>query len=383
MRVPSFRRAAAMLVCGVIAVALAACTSGGQKAESSDLTSAPAKSAPGTMTAPASAPPTPGPSSRTPGSRCTLSTKLVPSCGLLWGVVTSPHTMARIGQVESRVGRTFNLVYRFHDVHDRLPIAMERQLVADGKILHVSIDATDFADQAQHAVTYRDIAAGRYDTDLTAEAQGVRSLRVPVFVTFDHEANIGSHARRGPPAEFVAAWRHLHDVFARAGASNAVWVWVMAGSTYNTPHARGMWPGNSYVDWIGWDVYDTGGCARGRIDSRAHVPFEHSMSVFYRWLQTNAAAEHIDLSKPMMLSEAASIPYPGDAALTASWYAAMPSVLARYPAIKAVTLWDNKGSSSSCDFTFDSDAAITRAVASAGRSPRLAAAEHVGNLPGR
>lgn len=328
---------------------------------------------------------TPSPSRTLPGSsrRCTLSAKLIPSCGVLWGIVASPHTTARIKQVESRVGRTFNLVYRFHDVEDTIPSALEKQSVAAGKILHLTIDSRDYSSTDTAAVSWTDVAAGNYDSSLTTEAKGIASLHVPVFVTFDHEANLSRRQQLGSPADFVAAWRHVHNLFGQAGASNAVWTWVMAGAADNLDRAAALWPGNSYVDWIGWDVYNGSGCSSNRIDPSKFRTFAESMGVFFSWLQHTGPTVGIDIRKPLMISEAASIVYPTAPNLTASWYAAIPSVLKAHPQVKAITLWDNQGSTSGCNYTFDSVPSVLSAVTAAGQEAPVANAMRVGNRPDR
>ena len=36
------------------------------------------------------------------------------------------------------------------------------------------------------------------------------------------------------PADFVAMWRHVHDIFVANGATNATWVWCPNVDAYNT-----------------------------------------------------------------------------------------------------------------------------------------------------
>jgi hypothetical protein len=106
------------------------------------------------------------------------------------------------------------------------------------------------------------IAAGRYDPYLRRFAAEVRSLRGEVALSFAHEMN-GSwypwgflHVR---PEEFVAAWRHVHDVLGAAGARRVIWVWTVA---HTAPQAGRLfapvgpyWPGAPYVNWVGLDIY--------------------------------------------------------------------------------------------------------------------------------
>jgi hypothetical protein len=72
------------------------------------------------------------------------------------------------------------------------------------------------------------IADGHSDAYITRFARAVRALNVPVVISFGHEMNGNWYpweTTQSTPAEFVAAWRHIHDLFIQAGASNVIWVW--------------------------------------------------------------------------------------------------------------------------------------------------------------
>ena len=58
------------------------------------------------------------------------------------------------------------------------------------------------------------------------------------------------------PAEFVAAWRRIHNLFTQAGASNVIWVWN-PNDIFPVPQVplKPYYPGNAYVDWIGITGY--------------------------------------------------------------------------------------------------------------------------------
>jgi hypothetical protein len=79
----------------------------------------------------------------------------------------------------------------------------------------------------------------------------------------------------------------------------------------------------------------------------------------------------MDPDKPMMISEAGSVVYPDTPQLTGQWYAEIPGVLAEYPQIRAIGLWDHTGNGL-CDYRFEDDTAVTKAVTRAGLEPRIA-----------
>ena len=105
-----------------------------------------------------------------------------------------------------------------------------------------------------HGVPLTQIAEGRYDRYIVNWAASLRDARVPVALSFGHEMNGGWFSwgsKDNTPAEFVAAYRHIHDLFQRFGASNVIWVW-----SPNVVSRPGMalapyWAGPAYVDWVG------------------------------------------------------------------------------------------------------------------------------------
>ena len=111
-------------------------------------------------------------------------------------------------------------------------------------------------------VTLGDIAAGRYDSYLSQYAAAVRALGAPVGLSFGHEMNGSWNPwgyRHVPPGVFVAAWRHIHQVFAVAWARQVIWVWTVCRLTPGDPRVgpalRPWWPGRAYVNWVGLNIY--------------------------------------------------------------------------------------------------------------------------------
>jgi Glycosyl hydrolase family 26 len=106
------------------------------------------------------------------------------------------------------------------------------------------------------------IASGQYDGYLSAYAEAVRAYRHPVIMSFGHEMN-GDWSTWGykhtSPAVFVAAWRHIVNLFRALGADNVTWLWTV-NIINDTQHGRiprpaPWWPGSSYVNWVGIDGY--------------------------------------------------------------------------------------------------------------------------------
>lgn len=106
-----------------------------------------------------------------------------------------------------------------------------------------------------------DIAAGKHDAYVTKFAKAVRTLNLPIVLTFSHEMNGNWYPwghSKNEPADFVAAWRHVHGVFQRADATNVIWAWTPnVINPVPSVKLKPLYPGDKYVDWIGMDGYFT------------------------------------------------------------------------------------------------------------------------------
>ncbi|WP_405089801.1 glycosyl hydrolase [Micromonospora sp. NBC_01392] len=105
------------------------------------------------------------------------------------------------------------------------------------------------------------IARGDFDGYLRSWAEGVRSLGYPIAIRFAHEMNgdwypWSERANGNHPGDYVRAWRHVHDVFTAAGATDVAWVWSPnARWDKTTAGLGGLYPGDDYVDWVGVTGY--------------------------------------------------------------------------------------------------------------------------------
>jgi mannan endo-1,4-beta-mannosidase len=116
-----------------------------------------------------------------------------------------------------------------------------------------------FAQIQPNGVTLASIAAGGSDDYLRQYARTVRAFGHPVILSFAHEMNGNWYtwgAGHTSPSDFVAAWRHVVQIFRDEGASNVTWVWTV-NSTNIGPHdpLSQWWPGSSWVNWVGIDGY--------------------------------------------------------------------------------------------------------------------------------
>jgi hypothetical protein len=302
-------------------------------------------------------------------ANCVVSEKLVPSCGALLGVSVDPDGVD-VATLERSMKRKFDLVYEFHGIDKPLPARDEAQLVAEGRILHVNVEAKEFDKPGKPAVAWSRITAGEFDAALTEQAKGLSALGKPVMVTFDHEVDSPKRTgQRGTTEEFVAAWRHIHDLYS-ASAKNIVWVWVVTGFDKNLDTVPAVYPGNTYVDWVSWDPYNFSGCQAGEIRPKQWKSFAETVRPFYDWLQNQTAG--IDKNKPYMLSEFGTVADPDDATAAARWYAEIPAALEKFPQLKAVQLWNGKVEA--CDYRIELQSETLTAFADVARTPTFTSA---------
>jgi mannan endo-1,4-beta-mannosidase len=123
-----------------------------------------------------------------------------------------------------------------------------------------ALDATPLIQLNPRHISLARIAAGGYDSMIRKYARAVKSFRCTIILSFGHEMNGWWYTWGRPwtrPATFIAAWRHIHDIFAAHHVTNVIWSW---DPTHQYQHkgaspASEWYPGNAYVDWVGIDGY--------------------------------------------------------------------------------------------------------------------------------
>ena len=161
----------------------------------------------------------------------------------------------------------------------------------------------EYADPTQSRFGLRAIASGEFDTYIRSWARAAATYGGPILLRFMHEFDgywypwsIG--LRDQTPAQFVAAWRHVHAIFVQEGAVNVSWVWSIFGSNHDPGPA---YPGDDVVDWVAGTVLNTGRSEYGGWTS-------------YSTLTENLYPELVKYGKPVMLAEIGTNRTGGDAA---------------------------------------------------------------------
>ncbi|RKN13778.1 glycoside hydrolase [Micromonospora musae] len=318
--------------------------------------------------------PRPTPSASTGSGRCgEVSPELVPACGAWWGMY-SPTSAAdgwdhgrAVAEVEEQVGRQFDIVHRYHDFsgtgsNGAFPDPYQREQMREGRMMFFAWESRIFS--SGKVLTWADVYSGRYDATIDAVAGRIRDTGVPVFMGFDHEPE--DEPEKGTDAEFVRAWRYVHDRFAAAGAQNAVWVWTMMGWSGHYDRYAGLYPGDRYVDWVAYDPYNFHVCNGSKVWKSPST----TIGNFYRWLDEHG----IGAGKPRMLAEFGTNFDTADPAAKRRWFEEFPAALKAHPKIKAAVYFNSPGmttSTASCNMTMNHDAAALAGFARAGQDAYL------------
>ena len=153
------------------------------------------------------------------------------------------------------------------------------------------------------------------------------------------------------PGEFVRAWRHVHDIFTKVGATNVTWVWCPnsdPGGVFSPLYP--LYPGSAYVDWTCINVYNR---------AKPWLTFDTLFSSTYNLVSLIAP------TKPIAIGEIGTTEQGGS---KARWITdVLTKIPARYPLVRAF-LWFEKYDSG-YDWPIETSKASTRAFARGIASP--------------
>ena len=108
----------------------------------------------------------------------------------------------------------------------------------------------------QIAVNLAETAAGAHDAEYRRVGERIVEAGYPdAIIRLGHEFNglWAPWSSRGNEATFVAAWRHVHDVLSDVSPEFR-FDWTTMRPDWET-WAPAAWPGDSYVDIVGLDMY--------------------------------------------------------------------------------------------------------------------------------
>ena len=250
---------------------------------------------------------------------------LIPRSGALFGAfvgmtgVPTPEASERaVAAFESTIGRKLDVDHHFYPWAVPFPTAVERWDLANDRIPMISWHGDDTIA----------IASGSQDPLIRSRAIAVRNLDAPVFLRWGWEMDGGRNAPWvHSPSAYIAAWRHLRQIFTDEGATNAIWVFCPNAYGFTTGRAQAYFPGAAYVDWVCADGYNWA-------PDRKNAPWEPFDRIFARF-----STWATKVAKPAMIGETGALErQPGE---KAAWLqAAYTSVRRSMPAVHAVVYFN-------------------------------------------
>jgi hypothetical protein len=293
---------------------------------------------------PSAAPSPATPEAEPPPAPAPLQRLVPPASGALLGVSNPalPREAGAVGAWTAEQGvrpRIVNWFQQWLSGETRFRSDWAARIAGQGAVPMItwepwSAPAGELHDAEQPEISLARIAAGDHDGHARAFARQVAAYRGPVLLRLMHEMNgswfsWGADVNGNSPADFVAAWRHVHSLFQQEGARNVSWVWSINNLESSAAEAgiADLYPGDRYVDWVATSGFNWGTA--------------HSWS---SWREADAlygttyrALSRFD--KPIMISEIATTDSGGD---PKAW---TTRTLARlrtgYPLVKAVIWYDD------------------------------------------
>jgi beta-mannanase len=264
----------------------------------------------------------------------TKTTTLPPmsSDALRFGVSTpgGPLAGSELDAVATLVNENPSIVMSYKDFSQATPIADLNAVDARGATSLITWEpwlwSGNGANQPAYALDR--ITAGDFDTYIQQWGTALASWGKPVMLRFAHEMNgnwypWAESANGNQAGDYVAAWRHVHDVVAATGATNVQWVWSPNVPYWGSTALSGLYPGAGYVDVVSLDGYNWGTAASWSSWTSPSALFGEGLT----------ALRSLAPGKPIMVSETASAEAGGS---KADWNTALVSYLAAQSDVTAL-----------------------------------------------
>lgn len=282
---------------------------------------------------------------------------VVRSCPLRFGVGTpgGPGASAELSEVAALTGERPSLVLSYKDFRQPVPCRELDQARVFGAITLLTWEPWTWGGgAAQPDYALGEIVSGAHDAHIAGWATGLAAWGHPVMLRFGHEMNgnwypwaEGINGNRS--GDYVAAWRHVHDLFGAAGATNVEWVWNPNVPYRGSTPLDGLYPGDGYVDAVALDGYNWG-------TSQSWSRWQHPWDLFDDGL---AEMRRIAAGKDIIIAETSSTEAGG---CKADWNADAVSYLADQSDVTAL-VWFHYAKES--DWRIDSTSASAAALAKA------------------
>ncbi|WP_311381082.1 glycosyl hydrolase [Arthrobacter sp. ISL-85] len=190
----------------------------------------------------------------------------ISSAPLRFGVANpgGPLASAELDEVATAAGEVPSIVMSYKDFLQSPPITELDAVRSRGATPLITWEPWAWGGGVdQPAYSLARITAGDFDGYISQWGQSLAAWGKPVMLRFAHEMNgnwypWAESVNGNQAGDYVAAWRHVHDVVAATGAGNVQWVWSPNVPYPGSTDLGGLYPGQSYVDTVALDGYNWG-----------------------------------------------------------------------------------------------------------------------------
>ncbi|MBX6377914.1 MAG: hypothetical protein IRY95_05125, partial [Clostridia bacterium] len=279
----------------------------------------------------------------------------------IWGVFhpvlqpLQPDWQA-LAAAEEALGFRWPLLMTYQHVGDPFPTDFVRTAASQGREILLTLQFWEPADplsvyRRSSTLVFR-LLRGEFDPWLRAYARAARDSGVRFLLRVDNEMNGDwspwSAWHFGKDTDlYVAAWRHVREVFRAEGAGNVLWVWNPNDRSYPPfawNHSRLYYPGDDAVDVVGMTGYNAG----------SSYPGDRWRGFFAIYDPLYAEYRRLYPRKPLIVGEFASNETGGD---KAAWVdEAFRRLQEGFPAVRAFVWWH--GVDGRRDYRYDSSPAV-------------------------
>ncbi len=181
------------------------------------------------------------------------------------------------------------------------------------------------------------LASGMHDAYINEWADTAKAYGKTLCVRLMHEMGAGARYpwslkmnRNDSPEKYVAAFRHIVDIFHKKKVSNVQFVWCCMTKE---EVIDGLYPGDDYADWISLDGYNN-------MRSKAQ-PWKSIDDIFLKpYLHITSFSK-----RPVMIGEVSTVDKPDDPDAKPKWFtdSFLKELPQSMPRIKAVVLFNSPG----------------------------------------
>jgi hypothetical protein len=270
-------------------------------------------------------------------AQCTVSAKLVPSCGAWWGVAPAsftdtPRTRA-LHDFERKIDRPVDIYHAYHRGNEIFPTAEEIAIARERgrpRILLLNWKP-DFGR------SWASVAAGSMDGQIDRLAAHIKATFPEKFFMVIHhepEEEVRPTPGSGHTADdFRTMFRHVVNRFRADGVRNALFTVVLMGfdGWGRQPWFDRLYPGADVVDWVGMDPY-----ASAETPDFSHLVNQttdrgRGFPGFYKWAAKMAPGKPVMVAEWGVFSAAPS---------KAAFFRSVAAQFRRHPRVKAMVYFE-------------------------------------------